>query len=86
MSRLNDTAGLTARPLEGEMERTQRVRKIDNGFIVSNSSYNSSTGEYKCSEEYSSSPPKGMGGGTSSRSGVGDEGLSDTKKYLGRNV
>lgn len=84
MPRLNDTKALRAEPF-ADVEKTTRVRQIDNGYITSHSTYNQKTGNYQCSEEFSASPPKGdaMGG---VRAGVGNESLSDTKKYLGGDV
>lgn len=55
---LNDTIAVTAIPAfqpEHNETQTKSVRKIDNGFIVSSSSFKD--GRYECSEEYSSSPP-----------------------------
>ena len=83
--RLSDTASLVARSPEGEMERTQRIRKIDNGYLVSDSTYNPRTGVCKSSEKFSVSPPKGFEGMNSSGA-VGNEGLADTKSYLGKDV
>lgn len=86
MARLNDTAALAATPLGAELERTQRIKKIDNGYLTCESTYNPHTGEYKSSEKYSAAPPKGFSDADGARSSVGNEGLADTKKYLGGNV
>jgi len=84
MPRLNDTTALRAEPF-ADVEKTTRVRAIDNGYITTHSTYNQKTGNYQCSEEYSASPPKDSAMGAA-RSGVGNESLSDTKKYLGGDV
>jgi hypothetical protein len=83
MPRLNDTKALRAEPF-ADVEKTTRVRAIDNGYITSSSSFNQKTGNYQCSEEFSASPPKGDAAGVCA--GVGNESLSDTKKYLGGDV
>jgi hypothetical protein len=85
MPRLNDTKALRAEPFS-DVEKTTRVRKIDNGYITSSSSYNQKTGDYKCSEKFSASAPKDEDDYAGSRAGVGNESLSDTKKYLGGDV
>lgn len=80
--RLNDTSALTARPMEGCLEKTRSVRKIDNGYLVRESTYNSMTGECRSRESYSKKPA-GIGG--ESPSLVGNEGeasLRDTMQYL----
>lgn len=83
MSRLNDTNALSVRPSREGGEITRSVRKIDNGFLIRESSFDEKTGDYKCSEQYSKDVP---GAEASPRSGVGQETLSDTKRYLGSDV
>lgn len=55
--RLSDTAALAgpAYSLSGSQERTIAVRKIDNGYIVRESSYND--GNYSSCEHYSKTAP-----------------------------
>ena len=56
--RLNDTAALAAIPTQGldsHESRSSSVRRIDNGYIASQSSYKDGRHEYK--ETYSESPP-----------------------------
>lgn len=84
--RYSDTVAIAGLPLGAEVERTQRVRKIDNGYLTCDSEYNPSTGSYKSSEKFSESPPKGLGMNSAPRGTVGDESLSDTKTYMGSDV
>jgi len=85
MPRLNDTKALRAEPF-ADVEKTTRVRQIDNGYITTHSSFNQKTGDYKCSEKYSAGAPKDEDDYAGNRAGVGNESLSDTKKYLGNGV
>lgn len=85
MARLNDTGALVGLPMGESTSRTRSVRKIDNGYIVNDCEYSSDTGYSRSSERFSSSPPKGFAG-NAPRSGVGNESLSDTKKYLGEDI
>jgi len=56
--RKSDTAALTAMPASLG-ERTVSVRKIDNGYLVRESSYGGPDGEnYKCSEHFSPTLPR----------------------------
>lgn len=90
MPRLNDTEALVVQPAEAGMEHSVCVKKIDNGFLTRTSRYNPQTGEYACDEQFSKKPPRitparvvseGRKAGS-----VGAEGLSDTKRYLGKDV
>lgn len=86
--RLNDTMALVAEPLSGGVEHSVSVRKVGNGFVTKTSRYNPDTGGYQCSEDFSKKAPrvlapKVMGGREGS---VGNEGLADTKRYLGNDV
>lgn len=86
MARLNDTRAIAESPSSGEIEHSIRSRKVGEGYVVSNSTYNSSTGEHKCNEEYYSSPPRIIPGRVA-RSGAqkdaaGSRGLSDTMDYM----
>lgn len=59
MKRLNDTAAIAAEPadnLQKHESRTTSVSKIDNGYIVRESS--SKDGEYECREYYSKDQPQ----------------------------
>ena len=85
MARLNDTSALVSQPMRNGGTVTKSVRKIDNGYITKTSEYNDKTGQYKCASEYSKDVPSANGGGRA-RSGVGSEGLSDVKNYLGKDV
>lgn len=82
MARLNDTNALVERPYRVGGSTTQSVRKIDNGFLVCESSYDDDTGVSKYSERFVADVPGGDGM-RGNRSGVGPEGLGDVKKYLG---
>lgn len=85
MSRLNDTAAIAKAPLRNGGTRTVSVEKIDNGYLTRTSEYNDKVGSYKSSTTYSREAPSGDAD-DSKRGGVGCEGLSDTKKYLGSDV
>lgn len=61
MARLNDTGALVAQPLMDGQSKTTSVRKISNGFIVSESSYNPKTSDYKCTEHFQASPGPSAG-------------------------
>lgn len=88
MARLNDTAAVTARPLEADESHTINVRKLEGGggFMVRRSTYNSKTGHCKESEEVSEEPPTIRVEGRKARDAAGSEGLADTKRYLGEDV
>lgn len=81
MSRLNDTVSLVKNGTTSMGRRTTSVRKIDNGYLHEDSYYNEKTGQYECSEQFSTSPNMEV-----KKSSVGDEGLSDVKRYLGKDV
>lgn len=58
-SPLSNTAALIATPFSGlnkEESRTQSVRKIENGYVVCDSSYKD--GRYESKEYYSKEPPQ----------------------------
>lgn len=86
--RLNDTSTIAGGASASGVEHTVRSRKIDNGYVVSTSTYNCETGEYWCSERFSAKPPKISAPGVSgmARDATGNSSLSDTKKYLGEDV
>lgn len=86
MTRLNDTAAIAGAPLEAGEEHSICVRKISNGFLTRQSTYNPSTGESRCTEQYSKLAPKIAPARISgARSGTGST-LADTKAYLGKNT
>lgn len=85
MRRLNDTEAIVKRPLDGETTRTQSVRKIDNGYLVNDSEWNSKTGTYRQSERFCETVP-GELESPAGQGSCGPEGLADTKKYLGEDV
>jgi len=80
MPRLNDTNALRSAPM-ADVDKTTSTRKIDNGYITSHSTYNKKTGSFVSSEEYSEKMPS-----SESHCCVGNESLSDTKKYLGNDI
>lgn len=80
MTRLNDTRAITSAPGSDELERTVETRKISNGYIRRESTFNRNTGSYKCSEQYMKDPREAAGGM------CGPETLADTKQYLGKDV
>jgi hypothetical protein len=56
--RLNDTAALVTRPPGSGESHGVSVRKIDNGYMISQHSSNERTGEYSCTESYSERAPR----------------------------
>lgn len=86
MGRLNDTARLRSAPANGR-EHSISVEKIENGYLVCTSSCNPRTGEYTYSKEFSRSEPELEPPRLRRASGtVGESGLADTVRYLGKNV
>lgn len=78
MARLNDTKALTKRPMEPGMSQSISVRKIQNGFLVCESSCNPTTGEYRSTEHFSPDPS-----GLPQKSDKASESsLQDTMDYL----
>lgn len=57
-STLNNTAALVSRGPDGGEEHSISVRKIENGFLTRQSSYNPGTGECHSSETFSKSRPE----------------------------
>ena len=62
-SRLDDTAAIAGAPLN-DLQRYESsstsVRKIDNGYVVSESS--TKDGKYECREYFSEKPPEAVDG------------------------
>jgi len=56
-ARPSDTAAITARPMRAGTDQSVSIRKIDNGYLVRESSSNDRTGEYKSSEHFSATLP-----------------------------
>lgn len=80
---LNDTAAITAQPSERGYNQSVNTRKIDNGYVISQSGCDPKTGEYKYSEQFSATPPV-ITPGKVTVGASPDKGnpLSDTMKYL----
>lgn len=82
--RLNDTASISG-PAKGgaNVNHTVSCRKISNGYVVSTSSYNDGTGEYRSSEQFMSSPPRIIPGKViQGGSPDGASTMSDCARYL----
>jgi hypothetical protein len=87
-SRLNDTAAISSRSAGSGVDHTISSRKIDNGFIIRESSYNEQTGKYTSSEQFSKDAPRITPGRVdvgASPDGAGNT-LAATKRYLGGDV
>lgn len=87
MRRLNDTAALAERSPDGELSHSISSRKVGDGYVVNSHTYNASTGESRCDEQYYKEPPKIVPGRVSrgmpvGRDAAGSRGLSDTMSYL----
>jgi len=81
--RLNDTRALVDQPPRYGENHTVSTRKIDNGFLVCESSCDPKTGEYRSSEQFYKEaprviPPK-VARGQNPDAGSA---LADTMKYL----
>lgn len=57
-SRLDDTAALVANPMGSGESHSVSTRKIENGYLVCESSCNPRTGEYTSSERFSAEEPR----------------------------
>jgi len=81
--RLNDTRALTEQPSRYGEDHTVSTRKIDNGYLVRESSCDPRTGEYRSSEQFYKEPPRiipaRVARGQNPDQGSG---LADTMKYL----
>lgn len=85
--RLNDTAAITGRSATSNIEHSISTRKIDNGYIVRESSCDPNTGEYKSSERFMKNAPTIVPAKVSrGPSPDGPNSLADAKSYLGDNV
>lgn len=82
-SRLSDTAALTAQPSKYGEDYSVRTRKIDNGYLVSESSCDPATGEYRSRETFEKEAPRIIPARVE-RGEPADKGgsLADTMKYL----
>lgn len=78
MARLNDTRALTDRPMASGESQSISVEKIQNGFIVCESSCNPHTGEYKSTRHFTPAPPT-----VAQKSDqMSESSLQDTMDYL----
>lgn len=82
--RLSDTASLTNSPAEAGESHHISTRKIDNGYIVNQSTCNPRTGEYRSSEAFMATPPRVIPGRVA-RGPAPDssESLREARDYLG---
>lgn len=84
--RLSDTARLASTPSDPGESHSISSRKIDNGYLVSQSSYNPGTGAYTCAERFVKNPPRLMPPKLDGRQGSagndGPEALSDAVAYM----
>lgn len=84
-SRLNDTGALVSSPRDGGESHSVSTRKIDNGYIVSQSRTDPRTGEYSYTEQFTDKQPKitpaKVAGGPSPDAG---NSLADTVKYMNK--
>lgn len=83
VKKLNNTNAIVERPRNAGENHSISTRKVDNGYVVSESSYNPKTMEYRNSESFQQSPPKIIPGRVdSSPSPDSGGGLRDTMSYL----
>lgn len=79
--RLNDTSAIATRSSGVGADHSISTRKIDNGYVVSESSFNPATGEFKRSESFQAEAPKVIPGKVEKDDSAGG-GLRDTMNYL----
>lgn len=89
-SRLSDTEGLVSRDFDSGESHSVSVRKVGDQYLTSTTRYNPKTGDCETSEQITKSPPKiepaRVRGREAGYGAAGCESLSDTKRYMGRNV
>jgi hypothetical protein len=73
-ARLNDTAGLASRPLEGTLEHSRTVEKVGQAYLVTERTWNSKTGDCKVVKSIEGEPPR--------VTGPNDAGLRGAMDYL----
>ena len=90
MRRLNDTEALVERPFQAGEEHTISTRKIANGYLVRQSSYNPNTGECHSAETFTKNPPKikapSLDGRQKGPAPDNANSLADAAAYLGKDV
>jgi hypothetical protein len=74
MGRRSDTEAIARRPLEGSLTHTTTTEKIGTGYVTTETTYNSHTGEHREKKTLSGIPPR--------RDPAREEGLKDTMQYL----
>lgn len=82
--RVSDTAAIAGKPSSGMTSHSIHTRKIDNGFVICEHSYNPETGECRDRESFSKSQPRIMPGKVAYGEVAKDGDLGDAVKYLGR--
>lgn len=82
MARLNDTAAIAEAPARSGQEHSVSTRKIDNGYVVRQSTYSESTGEYKSSESFMKEPPRITAPGVKKGRADGPSDLATAMRYL----
>ncbi len=82
-ARLNDTKALTAEASDGASHSIS-TEKIDNGFLVRQSSCDPRTGEYKSTTVFQATPPRLIPGRAARQGASPDSGnsLRQTMDYL----
>ena len=81
--RLNDTRALTEQPARYGEDYTISTRKVENGYIVRESSCDPRTGEYKSIEQFYEQAPKIIPARVSrGKNPDAGSGLADTMRYL----
>ena len=81
--RLNDTRALTDQPSRYGEDHSIRTRKIDNGYVVSESSCDPATGEYRSRDQFYKDPPRIIPSRVArGQNPDGGSALADTMKYL----
>ena len=84
VKRLNDTMAIAGSPPRSGENHSISVRAVDNGYVVSQCTFNPMTEEYKNSEAFYKECPRIMPAKVfrGSSPDMGEGGLRDTMQYL----
>ena len=80
MKRLNDTRALVDQPSRYGENYSLSSRKVANGFVVSESSCDPRTGEYRSSETFYKEEPRIIPGRVARGENPDNKGLADTMR------
>jgi hypothetical protein len=81
-SRLSDTNSLVAVPSDGMSSHSIHTRKVENGYMICESSSDPNTGQYRSTERFSATAPRIIPGRVAYGKVSSDGDLGDAVKYL----